>query len=299
MNGLSDVRAFERLLRNGAPESEVDRFLNELSPRIDADPLTKVLVQGFSNNGTLRDQLPFLAELYTKGIAIDRRPGSRVAFIFFSGILDYVNAANAHSRLCRINANCIYLYDETDMNYQFGVRPCGSDVGQTYAALIQHVRDLGADRVITVGCSAGGFAAIKYALALNAYASVTFSPFTSFTEEHQKRDGRGKTIVDRFRKTAPDLLIDLLPLLAKRDPPLKLACFYPKDMPQDAWHAERLQGLRDSFTIAVNRKTHNVFWPVVASGVFDTFMRPLADGLSLENSMALIRSGAAQARQAS
>ena len=142
--------------------------------------------------------------------------------------------------------------DDNDMNYLLGVRQFGN-MQRTTAILLQLARKLGVDRIITVGSSAGGFAAIKYALALNGHASVTFSPFTTFADEHHRRDGRGQAIIDRFKQRAPDQLIDLVPLLAKRDPALELASFYAKDMPRDEWHAKRtLAASPRSFVIALN-----------------------------------------------
>jgi hypothetical protein len=153
--------------------------------------------------------------------------------------------------------------------------------------VLQFSRDWGVNRIITVGESGAGFVAINRALSLNAYASVTFSPFTTFADEHYQRDGRGKAIIDRFKKLAPDLLIDLAPLLARHEPPLKLVCFYPQGMPKDVWQAKRVEGIRDVFTIGVNLQIHAMLGGLIDAGLFDAFMQPLAEGDSVENSLHL------------
>jgi hypothetical protein len=283
---VSYIRAFERVLEGGASESDIDSFLNELNSRPDEG--SKILLHYFSKpDGVAQDQIQFLSNLYSNGMHIDRRPGSRIAFVFFSCSLDPAGTAMARSRLCRMNANCTYLYDDQLMNFAFGVRQCGTDVRQTDAAVMQSVRDWGVNRIITVGESAAGFPAINRALSLNAYASVTFSPFTTFADEHYQQDGRGKAIIDRFKKLAPDLLIDLVPLLARREPPLKLVCFYPEGMPKDVWQAKRVVGIRDTWTIGVNLKFHAILGALIDAGMFDAFMRPLAEGGSVENSFDL------------
>ena len=71
----------------------------------------------FSKQGVLRDQVAFLTALHSKGGIVDRREGSRIAFIFFSGVIDYIGVAGVRSRLSRMKANGIYLYYDSDMNY--------------------------------------------------------------------------------------------------------------------------------------------------------------------------------------
>ena len=285
--GVSDLRAFEILLESEPSESRIDDFFDELNAHPADD--SKIFLQSFAKeNGSLRNQIQFLSHLYAKGIHIDRCDGSHVAFIFFACSLDPMGTAMARSRLVKINVNCIYLYDNQHMNFAFGVKQCGKIVQQTDAALMQIVDDWKVDRIIAVGHSAAGFAAINRALALNAYASVTFSPFTTFAPEHFERDGRGHAIINRFKKLAPELLIDLVPLLAKREPPLKLVCFYPRGLPKDVWQSERVRGIQDTYPLGINLQTHSVLNPLIEAGTFDILMRPLAEGATLEDSVALI-----------
>jgi hypothetical protein len=284
----SDLRVFEQLLASGAPESDIDRFLARLNSS--ADESSALLLSHFSKNGGLvREQIPFLSNLYAKGSHIDRRPASRTTFIFFSGILDPTGTAAVRSRLHRMNANCVYLHDDRLMNFALGVRQCGADAQQTDAAVLKSIRDWDADRIITVGSSAAAFMAIKHSVPLNAHACVTFSPFTTFAEEHYQHDGRGKAIFERCRTLAPDVLIDLIPLLAQRDPALKLVCFYSKGLPLDSWHAERVQVVRDTFMMPINLATHGLLGPMIGNGIFDVFMQMLADGAGVEESVALCK----------
>lgn len=286
---ITVLRAFERLLESGPSESRIDVFFKELGSDV-SEILQEYRQAVAKENGLLRDQLQFLSDLYTKGIHIDRRDGSRVAFIYFSTVLDPLVTALVRSRLCRMNANSIYLYDHQYMNFAFGVRHFGTTVRQTDVALMQYFDDWGVNKIITIGYSAAGFAAINRALALNAYASVTFSPFTTFADKHYQQDGRGNAIIDRFKKLAPDLLIDLVPLLARRDPALKLVCFYARGIPKDVWQAERVRGLPDTYALAVDLETHAILGHLIVVGTFDILMQQLAGGATVEDSVALILS---------
>jgi hypothetical protein len=266
---LVETRALERLLQTGASQSDIATFLRTLSIEI-------------ADEAIFRDQMQFLSTLYQKGIHIDRRRGSRIAFIFFSSLLDPIGTAVARLVLSRLNANCIYLHDDQDLNFTLGVSQCGASVEQTNAALRQYIRQWGVSRVITVASSAAGFSAITNALRLDAYASVTLAPFTTFAKEYEQHDGRGLAMVQRIIELVPSALTDVVPLLIKHDPPLELVCFYPKAIPQDVWQAQRLRGIPGIRLIETNVKRHNLLVPFVLQGIFEAFMQRLAEGASIQ-----------------
>jgi hypothetical protein len=123
---ISAVRAFDRLLRQGAEIRQIDEFLSALGTPADGS-YEQALLSHYAEGRKFRDQLPFLKELCRAGIYVDRCDGSRVAFIFFTGLIDPmgVNAARAH--ISKLGANCIYLYDDRDLNYALGIRQFGGD----------------------------------------------------------------------------------------------------------------------------------------------------------------------------
>lgn len=287
---LSAVRAFDILLRKGAELGHIDEFLSSLGLP-EAGSYEQALQSYFAAGCKFRDQIPFLKELYRSGMFVERSAGSPVAFIFFTGIIDPMGVTAARARLSQLGANCIYLYDDRDMNYAFGIRQIGGDERALSSVLREKLSALGARQVITVGCSAAGFAAIKHAVYLGAHGSVTFAPFTTFAEEHYHRDRRGQGLIERFRKLCPSLLIDLVPLIARSQPPLSLICFYAKGMALDAWHATRIlkAGPRSLYAVGVRGNSHQIFNSLIARGVFDAVMKPLAQGGSIEDGAALLR----------
>jgi hypothetical protein len=269
---LFDVRAFERLLRAGVGDSDIDNFISRLSS---TDSAVEQVASAF-----LRDQIRFLSSLYKNGIYVDHRLGSGIAFIFFTSLLDPLGVAAVRSRLSRIGANCIYLYDDQNLNFALGVRQCGTGAPSTDAVLLKQIREWRVRRVISIGNSAAGFMAVCYAIRLNAYASVTFSPFTTFVGDYELHDGRGKAMIDRIRRLVPDAPLDLVPILMMHA--LDLVCFYPKENPQDVWQAQRLRDLPQVHLMRATCAAHNVIPALIKDGIFDAFMQLLADGTSVQ-----------------
>jgi hypothetical protein len=280
------VYSFERLLTSGASLDQVDKFLHDLRSAREVSDTVKEGLGHFSAEGYFRDQVLFLLDLCKNGFFTDARPGSRVAFVFLNGMLAPVTFAAVRARLCAMNASCIYLYDDRLLNYFLGVRQLGADVRESDDALRTMLRQLGAERVFTIGYSGGGFHAIRCALSLNADGAVAFSPFTTFLERDYIHDGRGQSIVRRARRLAPEELIDLIPLLKQHEPTLKLVSFYGGAMQQDVWHSQRLNGLKGACTIPINGETsHDVLSSLIASGIFDKLFQHISRGESIDKSL--------------
>jgi hypothetical protein len=280
------VHSFERLLASRPSLDGIDQFLEGLRSERGVSDEVKDGLARFSAQGDLRDQVPFLLNLYKNGFFIDARRDSRVAFVFFNGMLAPVTFAAMRARLCAMNASCIYLYDDQFLNYSLGVRQLGVDVRESDDALRTMLRQCRAERLVTIGYSAGGFAAIKCALSLNAYCTVAFSPFTTLDERQYIHDGRGQGMLRRMRQLAPESLIDLIPLLKQREPALKLISFFGEAMEKDVWHSRRLNGVKGACTIPINGEiSHDVASLLIAGGIFDTLFRQLSQGESIEKSL--------------
>jgi hypothetical protein len=236
----------------------------------------------------LRIKIPFLLDLYKNGVFTDVRPEWRIAFVFFNGILAPAHFAMVRKRLSVLSASCIYLYDDRVLNYGLGVRQLGADYRATDEALRTMLQQFDVERVFTIGYSSGAFAAIRTALAINAYGTIAFSPFTTFLDRDTSNDGRGKSVIDRFKQIAPEVarevLIDLVPVLKQRNPALKLVSIYGDAMVEDVWHSKRLNDLDDAYTIAIKDVgVHDVLMLLIARGVFGTLFGRLSEGKDVED----------------
>src|SRR6185312_4522808 len=83
----------------------------------------------------------------------------------------------------RLNASLIYLRDFQRFHYLRGITSLGATRDAAIAELRRIVTSLGARRVVCYGNSAGGFAALHYALDLGANAAVSMGGPTNLTPE--------------------------------------------------------------------------------------------------------------------
>lgn len=81
-----------------------------------------------------------------------------------------------HSLLGRLKVNVIYLFDWADSYYFAGVNGLGAGIGPTVERLGTLCAELGSRRVLCIGQSAGGYAAIRYGVELDADGVIAFSP---------------------------------------------------------------------------------------------------------------------------
>lgn len=104
--------------------------------------------------------------------------GSDTTLIAFSGRAQRLGMSIyfMHSLLGRLNANVIYLFDWADSYYFAGVSGLGNGVGETVERLGVICDELGSRRLLCIGQSSGGYAAIRYGVELGADGVIAFSP---------------------------------------------------------------------------------------------------------------------------
>jgi hypothetical protein len=149
---------------------------------------------------------------------------------------------------------------------------------------------LNAERLLTVGFSAGGFAAVRYALDLGAYGAITFSEPTTFAAEDYASDRRGFNTFQRIRRIAGEHMGDLKPLLLRRKPPLQLVCVFGEKMEIDRWHAERIADVPGvALAEMEDYAEHGTRERAVASGAFTRMVSAVACGASADEVAALMK----------
>lgn len=143
--------------------------------------------------------------------------------------------------LATLNLTAVYLRDHNRLLYNNGISSLASDFAGTVKSLHSLVSDLGTRRLITIGTSAGGYAAIRYGLALDAECIVGFSAPTNLTADFLADDGRGRAVARRLQ-TLPADALDALPLIQARERPTPIHLVYGEDMREDRRHALHLEG---------------------------------------------------------
>jgi pimeloyl-ACP methyl ester carboxylesterase len=178
-------------------------------------------------------------------------PGaSGVAVVCFTGGLNQlgIQLALFDRYLAEHDLTAVYLRDFSWRFYVHGVRALGAGHEQTVGGLRRLLDGLGARTVHTLGCSAGGFAALSYGLDLGARKMLSFSGASSYSRTHcspemLEVDHRMPTMADYFQ-TVPDVeRLDMRMRLTSRPMNGEVHLYYGKHMPQDRAHARHLDGL--------------------------------------------------------
>ena len=110
---------------------------------------------------------------------------AKVTIIAFSGMLTSLAMPKAEffrSLHGADNANIIFLKDFKQIWYQNGLLGLTSDVEETVHYLRTIIPNT-TEKIVTLGTSSGGFAAILFGSLLEAEASISFSPQTFLDKE--------------------------------------------------------------------------------------------------------------------
>jgi hypothetical protein len=170
-------------------------------------------------------------------VQIVESPGADLAILAFCGARHTLALSlNLMDRwLAPLGAHVVYLRDWQKVGYIAGITSLGSDMPAAISGLRSITRDLGADRLVCVGNSAGASGALRYAPRLRAERVVALSPITG-----------GK----RFAaKIAPEAHEDGLPMwgdlvrLYRRDLGVRVRILYGAQNDGDQQQSVRMAGL--------------------------------------------------------
>ncbi|MBF2097800.1 MAG: hypothetical protein IGQ88_05410 [Gloeomargaritaceae cyanobacterium C42_A2020_066] len=146
-----------------------------------------------------------------------------------------------------LNENRIFLRDLKQRYYHAGLESVGRDIHEVAYFLKKEIEILKPDRVVFVGCSMGGFAAILFASLVGFGEVIAFCPQTFISPWLRFRHGdnrwRGHVIrtygISLFKSKA----WNLRPLVAKAKGRLKLSIYVCSKNSLDCIHAKHLAGL--------------------------------------------------------
>ncbi|HWE44923.1 MAG TPA: hypothetical protein VG407_02755 [Caulobacteraceae bacterium] len=166
------------------------------------------------------------------------------AVIVFTGLADrMVLPLPLFDRyMAELGLSAIYLRDRNRIGYFHGVKSLG-DYDASVAGLKSTLGDLGAEKVFTVGNSAGGIGALSYGVDLNAAHIIGFSTPVSITRAAANMDRRTQVFADRMLSGVPEPRRDLRARLAARKDMGQTHLFFGSDMPEDRMHAQSLLGV--------------------------------------------------------
>lgn len=144
-----------------------------------------------------------------------------------------------------MRVNRIFVRDLQHLWYQRGVRELGDDVATAAAALLALVAASHPTRVVTIGNSGGGYAALLFGALIGADEVLAFSPQTVLgrVEAMRYRESTWLHVTERLEAAGgPDARhADLRPLLAATRPSPSCHIHYARGDGIDTLHAEHLR----------------------------------------------------------
>lgn len=161
-----------------------------------------------------------------------------------------------------LSAKGMFLRDPHRAWYFRGLPEAGEDLQSVEKVLAQHLERLRPRRVVAVGASAGGFAALHFGARLGFDEVHAFSPQTTVAKWQRFRLGDRRWKKDiRNIHTSPSenrIFEDLVPTLAARRPGSTFHVHYCHSENLDVAHAMRIASCEDVFLHAYAEGDHKV-----------------------------------------
>lgn len=221
------------------------------------------------------------------GIQIDVERDGSTLLIAFGGMMGKfagMPAFEFFSLLARedIEVKRVFVRDLRQAWYQHGVEGAGSSVPEVASHLRELADRSGAERVVTIGASAGGFGAILFGALIGADEVHAFSPQTFLDRRRRAlyldRSNRSQIAALRASSGATGGFFDLKPLVADAAAPTSFVIHYPRYSRTDAIHALRMRTLERVELRAYRMRAHNVVRRLRDEGTLPRLLEEIISG---------------------
>ena len=172
-------------------------------------------------------------------------------------------------------ANRIFMRDVQKVWYQRGLPGVATDIDGIASFLAEKREEVGASRVVLVGNSMGGYAAVVLGILLDADRVLAFAPQTFIGRLHRfvHYDRRCTELIRNVHRTPNRRYLDLKPLLRRLSPSCEIDMFYCQDDRLDRIHAERLNFAPNVHTHSLSKGGHSVIKHLRSSGALTSVVR--------------------------
>ena len=213
----------------------------------------------------------------TQDVQVTRAEGARLTVIVPTGIaFGYLPPAMLDALFAEHNVNAIYLRDFRKRAYRTGVISLGRDEAETIRTLKRLAASLGPERLVTMGGSMGGFAALRYGALLEAYAALSFAGPTELFSTYQTTKPtiwNPNFFTRLMMERESELPNDLVPLLRSSEK-TRFFQFFGEGLAADERQARRLEGLPNVSVMPVRGvNDHIVADHMIGDGSFDAMLR--------------------------
>lgn len=172
---------------------------------------------------------------------VARAEGPAPLVIVFTGLADQAQMpiVTFDRNLAALGASAIYMRDRSRYLFLNGVPGIAEDRDAAIAMLRGLIAEIAPTRLITLGSSSGGHAAVGYGISLGADAIIGFSAATNLTAAFCASDGRGRAVIHKLSRF-PEEMLDLRPGLRSSAKRPDIHLVYGANHPQDQAHAQYL-----------------------------------------------------------
>jgi pimeloyl-ACP methyl ester carboxylesterase len=179
-------------------------------------------------------------------LCVDEPGGADVVLVFFAGFgggFGGMPAFEFRNTVADVPAHKVFLRDRSSLWYLAGLPGIGDSADAIAAYLRDHCARLGAKRIVTVGNSSGGFAALLFGILIDADEVHAFAPKTRLLEAQDFHDQEKLRLIHRHvGRDHPYLDIRKL-VLDGRGARTTLHIHYPNGDAVDAGQARRVADL--------------------------------------------------------
>lgn len=202
-------------------------------------------------------------------VVLNLPPTVRHVVIGFGGLAGGLLSELMQPILKKLGLGSIFLHDRQHVLYLNGVEELADDYEGTLSAL----RNLLPDSVSTISCfgsSAGGYAALRYAIDLKASSALLFASPTNINADACARDGRARIVAKRIHKVVPHQAANLAETLALSASRLNVHLWYGGAMQQDRDHALNMAGVPGvTLHELADYEGHDVLFHLASSGLLE------------------------------
>ena len=193
-------------------------------------------------------------------------PGSDTAIVVFSGIKHEagVTLEALHEELEPMACHFVALRDMDRLLFMGAHPALGGNPVECASRLRARLERMGARRIVLLGNSAGALGALLYGALMKADAVVGYG---AITDVQAPFEPRGRSVLRRLRRLAPDWLSPPGDRLEDHDPAMPVLLYFGAGMDIDRMHAERLASQPGVRLRAVpDFAGHNVLQELMARG---------------------------------
>lgn len=243
-----------------------------------------------SKSGSQREPL---VDDRARDVQVATTPNAETVVLAFCGATHQLGISiNLLDRwFARLRSHVVYLRDRQKIGFTGGIDELGEDMPTTLEALRRLVREIGAERVVCVGNSAGATGALRYAQPLGADRVLALAPITGGPKYV-------KLVAPHLPPGAVMPWSDLVPLY-REGRGVRVRVMYGAKNAGDRQQSHRMAGLPGVTVEAVpNWESHHLVGGLLLAGQLEQALDWLVTGSDAEDVQSITSSDATTPRAA-